>query len=94
MSTRLIYRRDELLKGLSISKSTLRNWMLTEGFLTPSNLAHALLDGPPPRSMPGWKSAPPSHRSSCKTLNAPHTGNLMAYLMAYRNTKTIKNAHG
>ena len=48
MSTRLIYRRDELLKGLSISKSTLRNWMLTEGFPYPIQLG--------PRAV-GWPAA-------------------------------------
>ncbi len=48
MSTRLIYRRDELLKGLNISKSTLRNWMLTEGFPYPIQLG--------PRAV-GWPAA-------------------------------------
>lgn len=38
MSTLLIYRRDALLKTLGISKSTLRNWMLTQGFPNPIQL--------------------------------------------------------
>ncbi len=38
MSTLLIYRRDALLKTLGISKSTLRNWMLTQGFPSPIQL--------------------------------------------------------
>jgi prophage regulatory protein len=38
MSTLLIYRREALLKILGISKSTLRNWMLTQGFPCPIQL--------------------------------------------------------
>ena len=38
MSTLLIYRRETLLKILGISKSTLRNWMLTQGFPCPIQL--------------------------------------------------------
>ena len=38
MSTLLIYRREALLKILGISKSTLRNWILTQGFPCPIQL--------------------------------------------------------
>ncbi len=48
MSTRLIYRRDELLKALGISKSTLRNWILEQSFPPPVQLG--------PRAV-GWPAA-------------------------------------
>lgn len=38
MITVLIYRREDLLKSLGISKSTLRNWMLTQSFPLPVQL--------------------------------------------------------
>ncbi|MFC4623097.1 helix-turn-helix transcriptional regulator [Comamonas nitrativorans] len=47
MSPPLIYRRDALLKVLGISKSTLRNWMLTEDFPHPVQLG--------PRAV-GWSA--------------------------------------
>lgn len=34
----LIYRREKLLELMGISKSTLRNWMLHEGFPRPVQL--------------------------------------------------------
>jgi prophage regulatory protein len=34
----LIYRREVMLKNLGICKSTLRNWMLKEGFPPPIQL--------------------------------------------------------
>ena len=38
MSRKLIYRRETLLENLDISKTTLRNWMLKEGFPAPIQL--------------------------------------------------------
>lgn len=60
----LIYRREKLLELLGISKTTLRNWMLTEGFPTPIQLGpravgwnasnvHAWLDSRPGTSLAG-----------------------------------------
>lgn len=43
----LIYRRTTLLEKLGISKTTLRNWMLNEGFPPPIQLG--------PRAV-GWKA--------------------------------------
>jgi len=43
----LIYRRSKLLEKLGISKTTLRNWMLTQGFPPPIQLG--------PRAV-GWKA--------------------------------------
>ncbi|MGK3272490.1 helix-turn-helix transcriptional regulator [Comamonas kerstersii] len=38
MNELLIYRREALLQKLGVSKSTLRNWMLTQGFPCPIQL--------------------------------------------------------
>lgn len=48
MNELLIYRREALLKKLGISKSTLRNWMLKEGFPCPIQLG--------PRAV-GWNAS-------------------------------------
>lgn len=64
----LIYRREKLLSSLGISKSTLRNWMLNEGFPTPVQLGpravgwvastvHAWLESRPKASIQGMDDA-------------------------------------
>ena len=58
MSTRLIYRRDELLKVMGISKSTLRNWMLTEGFPYPIQLGPRPVGSPAAQVHPWLEQRP------------------------------------